>query len=93
MVVPRTHRGRGVADCLVVEPRRACRVVQQVGEVGAVLRERRVLTSRDVLCKAFADCGSVRIILEASTESEWVAAALEAAGHEVIVADPNYAPM
>lgn len=60
---------------------------------GALLRERRVLTSRDALCKAFADCGAVRILVEASTESEWVAAALEAAGHEVVVADPNYAPM
>ena len=30
---------------------------------------------------------------EASTESEWVARHLEALGHEVIVADPNVAPM
>src|SRR3989304_802090 len=29
---------------------------------------------------------------EASTESEWVARCLEELGHEVIVADPNYAP-
>jgi transposase len=35
----------------------------------------------------------MRILLEAGTESEWVAQTLEAAGHEVIVADPNYAPM
>jgi transposase len=34
-----------------------------------------------------------RILLEASTESEWVARHLETLGHEVIVADPNYAPM
>jgi transposase len=34
-----------------------------------------------------------RILLEASTESEWVARHLESLGHEVIVADPNYAPM
>jgi transposase len=34
-----------------------------------------------------------KILLEASTESEWVATYLEALGHEVIVADPNYAPM
>lgn len=33
-----------------------------------------------------------RILLEASTESEWVARHLETLGHEVIVADPNYAP-
>jgi transposase len=34
-----------------------------------------------------------RVLLEASTESEWVARHLEALGHEVIVADPNFAPM
>ena len=60
---------------------------------GAVICERRVRTSRETLCRVFADCGEVRILVEASTESEWVAAALEAVGHEVIVADPNYAAM
>jgi transposase len=35
----------------------------------------------------------MRILIEASTESEWVAQHLEQLGHEVIVADPNYAPM
>src|SRR5436309_6356394 len=34
-----------------------------------------------------------KILLEASTESEWVARHLESLGHEVLVADPNYAPM
>ena len=34
-----------------------------------------------------------RIRLEASTEREWVARCLEALGHEVVVADPNCAPM
>ena len=34
-----------------------------------------------------------RILIEASTESEWVARGLEALGHAVIVADPNFAPM
>ena len=34
-----------------------------------------------------------RLLLEASTESEWVAQTLEALDHEVIVADPNFAPM
>jgi hypothetical protein len=32
-----------------------------------------------------------RILVEASTESEWVARCLEDLGHEVIVADPNHA--
>ena len=42
---------------------------------------------------AFAGVGRVRMVLEAAPESDWVAAALEAAGHDVIVVDPNYAPM
>jgi transposase len=32
-------------------------------------------------------------VLEASTDSEWVARCLEGLGHEVIVADPTFAPM
>jgi transposase len=32
-------------------------------------------------------------LIEASTESEWVARCLEELGHEVIVGDSNYAPM
>jgi hypothetical protein len=32
------------------------------------------------------------VLVEVSTESEWVARCLEEFGHEVIVADPNYAP-
>jgi transposase len=35
----------------------------------------------------------MRILLEAATESEWVAQHLETLGHEVIVADPNFTPM
>src|SRR5918996_4082937 len=34
-----------------------------------------------------------RILMEASTISEWVARLLEELGYEVVVADPNYAPM
>jgi transposase len=60
---------------------------------GNVLRDRRVRTNRDRLVTAFEGFGAMRILVEASTESEWVAQALEAAGHAVIVADPNYAAM
>jgi hypothetical protein len=35
----------------------------------------------------------VCILVEASTESEWVARCLEELGHEVVVADPNFALM
>jgi hypothetical protein len=34
-----------------------------------------------------------RILVEVPTESEWCARHLEALGHEVIVADLNFAPM
>jgi transposase len=33
------------------------------------------------------------VLVESSTESEWVAQYLEGLGHELVVADPNYAPM
>jgi transposase len=60
---------------------------------GRVLTERRIPTSAERLVAVFGGQGPMRILLETGTESEWVAQALEAAGHEVIVADPNYAPM
>jgi transposase len=67
--------------------------IRIVDAEGAVLREQRVPTSRERLLRAFEGHGAMRILLETGTESEWVAQALEAAGHAVIVADPNYAPM
>src|SRR4029453_10089892 len=67
--------------------------IRIVDEGGTVMRENRVLTTRERLVHAFEGHGSLRILVEAGTESEWVAETLEAAGHTVIVADPNYAPM
>jgi len=67
--------------------------IRIVDETGAVLRDQRVPTSREQLVKAFEGWGRMRILVETGTESEWVAQTLEAASHEVIVADPNYAPM
>ena len=55
--------------------------------------EQRIVTSRERFTAVFGHRVPARILLEASTESEWVAQCLEALGHEVIVADPNYAPM
>src|SRR3712207_2597767 len=43
--------------------------------------------------KMFAARRPARILIEASTESEWVAKCLEQMGHEVIVAGPTPAPM
>ena len=60
---------------------------------GQVQREQRVPTNRARLTQVFDGFGPMRILVETGTESEWVAEALEATGHEVIVADPNFAPM
>ncbi len=62
-------------------------------EGGAVVSERRIRTERSRLAALLAGRTRARIVIEASTESEWVAQSLEALGHEVIVADPNYAAM
>ena len=67
--------------------------IRIVDEDGAVRRDQRIPTSRERLAKAFNGLGPMRILLETGTESEWVAQALEAAGHEVIVADPNFTAM
>ena len=67
--------------------------IRIVTETGAVVSDRRVPTTRERLTAALAGQGPMRILVEASTESEWVAQTLEAEGHEVVVADPNFAPM
>ena len=67
--------------------------IRIIDDEGHVVCERRVLTSAERLVDVFDGHGPLRILLETGTESEWVAQALEGAGHEVIVADPNFAPM
>ena len=57
------------------------------------LIERRIATSRARFTAVLGVRPRARILLEASTESEWVARHLESLGHEVIVADPGFAPM
>ena len=55
--------------------------------------ECRIRTEREALTALFGERPRARILLEAATESEWVARHLESLGHEVIVADRNFAPM
>ena len=55
--------------------------------------ERRIQSTREKFTAVFKARARARVLLEASTESEWVAHTIEQCGHEVIVADPNYAPM
>jgi len=60
---------------------------------GGELIERRVRTEPSRFAEELGDRARAQILIEASTESEWVARCLERLGHEVIVADPNFAPM
>lgn len=57
------------------------------------ITEKRIVTSRERFTAVLGGRARCRILLEASTESEWVASHLESLGHEVIVADPGFAPM
>ena len=64
----------------------------ELTEAGEVI-ERQIRTERRRLQDVFGRRPKARILIEASTESEWIACCLEELGHDVIVADPNYAPM
>lgn len=57
------------------------------------LIDMRIRTERPRLLQEFGRRPKAKILVEASTESEWVARCLDELGHEVIVADPNFAPM
>lgn len=57
------------------------------------LIERRITTSRERFTATLGARPPARILLEASTESEWVARHLESLGHDVVVADPGFAAM
>src|SRR5712692_9683004 len=64
------------------------RIVTERSEV----LDRRIATTRDRFTAVFEGRRPMRILLEASIESEWVAQHLETLGHEAIVADPNFTP-
>ena len=55
--------------------------------------DHRIATTRERFTHVFWGRPRMRILVEASTESEWVARHLESLGHAVIVADPGFAPM
>ena len=63
-----------------------------LAEGGEVI-EQRIRTEPERFDAVLGSRPRARIVIEASTDSEWVARCLEALGHEVIVADPNFAPM
>ncbi len=55
--------------------------------------ELRIRTERHRFAELLGGRPPARVLLEASTESEWVARCLEELGHEVVVVDPNFGPM
>lgn len=63
-----------------------------IGSHGEIT-EKRIVTTRERFTAVLGGRERCRILLEALTESEWVARHLESLGHEVIVADPGFAPM
>jgi len=63
-----------------------------LAEDGEII-ERRIRTEPERFAAVLGGRPRARILLEASTDSEWVARCLETLGHEVVVADPNFAPM
>ena len=65
------------------------RIVMDSGEVV----DRRIATTRDRFTAVFWGQPPMRVLVEAATESEWVAQHLETLGHDVIVADPNFMAM
>ena len=64
-----------------------------IGHDDGTIDERRIATTRERFSAVLGERPRARLLVEASTESEWVARHLESLGHEVIVADPNFAPM
>jgi transposase len=66
-----------------------CWLDTQTGE----MRQQRIQTRRDRFEAVLSGGASAQVLLEAGTESEWVAQVVEALGHRVLVVDPNYGPM
>ena len=68
-------------------------LIRIVDADGVVLEDRTIATTRKMLTQVFGGRPRGRVLVESGTESEWVAQTVEACGHEVIVADPNYTLM
>lgn len=60
-----------------------------VDEKRVVQREGKVSNKPEALKKVFGKLDAMRIVVEASTKSFWMADQLEALGHELVVVDPG----
>jgi transposase len=68
-------------------------LIRIVDADGQVLLDRTIATTREAFTAVFAGRAPMRVLVESGTESAWVVATVEACGHAVIVADPNYTLM
>src|SRR5438093_1050606 len=68
-------------------------LIRIVDAEGRVVLDRSIRTTRGGLVGVVGAPLLMRVLLETGTESEWVAQTIEGCGHEVVVADPNYALM
>lgn len=57
------------------------------------MRQSRIQTRRDRFAAVLGGQAPAQVLVEAGTESEWVAQCVEALGHRVYVVDPGFAPM
>lgn len=77
-----------------IDLHRRSSVICLAGAADGSYEEQTVGTSRAALTAFFAGrAPPCRILVESSTESEWVARLLEGMGHEVVVGAPSYAAM
>jgi transposase len=89
--MPQQSTGRPAVDSIGIDLHK--RESQLTITADGELIERRIVTSRERFTSVLGARSPARILLEASTESEWVARHLESLGHTVIVADPDFAAM
>jgi transposase len=79
-------------DFIGFDPGKVASQVCIITEDGELV-ERRIKTDREHIYELLAQRAPARVLVESSTESEWVARYLEEIGLEVVVADPNFSPM
>src|SRR5207248_792600 len=91
--VKAARRWRPAMESIGIDVHKLNSQICVVDETGGIVQERRIRTDRERLAGMVGNRPAARVLVEASTESEWVARCLEELGHEVIVADPNFAPM
>src|SRR5712691_6439275 len=90
--MPQQRTGRPAMDNIGLDLHKRETQLCLLTDAGELI-EQRIATTRARFTAVLGPRPRSRILLEASTESEWVARHLERLGHEVIIADPGYAPM